>query len=135
MQRGAFISDDVNLIANNNLVLYDNASVGDDSLLYAGQRVSILTGANNQHIISILSPKEIYIYNNVYLSGIICGGSVSFGTNSFLAGSIMAGNYGVQNVLQNGARVYYYSSQFPVVPPPGISFAYSQVPGSWKELQ
>jgi hypothetical protein len=117
------------------LTLNNGASVGDDSILFARQQIDIENSYYNDHKLCILCPESINLGNSVYLNGIIYGGSINFGNLARLNGSLMAGSYGAQNVLQNNARVYYYPSLFPTVPPPGIAGAYSQVSGSWKEIK
>jgi len=134
IQSSAYISSNISIISGGNLVFEDHASVQDDCVLFARQQMTIQSVDNQNHV-SFVCPGQINVANNAQLDGIMYGGSVTFGNTAYLYGSLMAGNYGTQNVLQNNARVYYYHSHFPTVPPPGLAGAYSQVSGSWKEIK
>jgi len=134
MESFGVVSGDVKLVAGQKIDFKQYASVGDNSVLYAADQVIIESGVYNDHRLSLLSPKDIILYDNSYTAGIICGGSVSLGSGATFAGSVVAGSFGAENTLGHGVRAYYYFSQFPEVPAPGMSLTYDLVPGSWKEL-
>jgi len=131
---GAYLSNNINLIANNNLIAENNTSFGDSSVLYSNTLINLEDQFNNNNNLSLICPKEIDVGNHAYLSGIIYGGKILFYDHTTFLGTIMAGNFGTQNIFNNNFYSYYYypGYQLPSVPPPGIPFM-TLITGSWKE--
>ena len=128
------ISSNVNLISDATLTLDRSTYVGDNSTLYATNRVNIMHNVYNQRNISVLSPKNIYIYDGAYISGIINADNVYLEPYSTVVGCVMSGDGGTTTLMKDYSRIYYYDSKFPTSSPPGISQADSIVPGSWREI-
>ncbi len=130
-----YISDNIRLIAGNNLELLDDTSVAHDCVLFGRESIGIKAGVYNESIVSFLTPKDLYLYNGAYITGIINAGRATYSSATVFLGSAQINSYGGTGVnLGASARSYHYYSKLPAVAPPGIPFAYIQVPGSWKEL-
>ena len=135
IKQNAAVGSYVNLISRKKIILQKNTDLSSHSLLFGREQVYIESEVDNDGYLAVLSPNEIYMSSNTFLNGIMHGGSINFENNAMFYGNVMAGNKSSQNILKNGARIYYNSNRLPAVPPPGLTPAGYQIPGSWKELK
>jgi hypothetical protein len=130
-----YISDNIKLISGNDLDIRAGSNIGHDSVLFGRDSISLRGEVNNEPIVSFFTPKDLYLYNGAYVTGIINAGRATYSPASIFLGSAQIGNYGGTQVnIGQSARSYHYYSKLPAVAPPGIPFVYIQVPGSWQEL-
>jgi len=135
IKENANVGSYVNLISRKKIILQEDTDLSSHSLLFGREQVLIESNVDNDGYLAVVSPNEIYLSSNTFLNGIMHGGSINFENNAMFYGNVMAGNKSSQNILKNGARIYYNSNRLPAAPPPGLTPSGYQIPGSWKEIK